>query len=309
MKILIIQPKGFSHISFTVTEQHLSKIKEVGPGVVVVVASDPQDVAYHVPSSEVMVGVFRFLPSIKEAKQLKWVHGLGAGADALSPEIINAPVLVSNSSGVAAVPIAEHILGFILLFTKQFYTTFRNQHQKKWEKQKLTELRGKTVLIVGLGHVGKEASRILSCLGARVLAVDKKNSEELNEMLPLADFVVICLPLTKETHHLFSREKFNRMKPTAVLMNIGRGAIVNEKELIEALLQKTIAGAALDVQETEPLPPDSPLWAMENVVITPHHSPSSEKYMDRAIDLFCLNLQAYLKGERLPNLIDKTAGY
>ena len=307
MKILIIQPRGFSHVSFT--EQHLSKMREVEPGVVVVLASDPQEVARHIPSSEVMVGIFHLLPSIKEAKQLKWVHGLGAGADALSPEIINAPVLVSNSSGVAATPIAEHILGFILLFTKQFYTTFRNQQQKKWERQKLTELRGKTILIVGLGHIGREASRILSCLGARVLTVDKKNSQELDEMLPHADFVVICLPLTKETYHLFSREKFSLMKPTAVLLNIGRGAIVNEKELIEALLQKTIAGAALDVQETEPLPQDSPLWAMENVVITPHHSPSSDKYIDRAVEQFCTNLRAYVKGEPLPNLVDKTAGY
>ena len=128
-------------------------------------------------------------------------------------------------------------------------------------------------------------------------------------MLPLADFVVICLPLTKETHHLFSREKFNCMKPTAVLINIGRGAIVHEKELIEALENKVIAGAALDVQETEPLPPDSPLWDMENVVITPHHSGISEKYIGRAIDLFCLNLQAYVRGESLPSLVDKTAGY
>lgn len=307
MKILIIQPEGFSHLGFT--EEHLSKIREVSPGIDVVIASDPQEVAHHIPSSEVMVGIFRFLPSIKEAKQLKWVHGLGAGADALSPEIINAPVLVSNSSGVAAIPIAEHILGFILLFTKQFYTTFRNQQQKKWERQKLTELRDKTILIVGLGHIGREAARILSNLCARVLAVDKKNSEELDEMLPLADFVVICLPLTKETYHLFSREKFRLMKLTAVLLNIGRGAIVNEKELIEALEQKTIAGAALDVQETEPLPQDSPLWAMENVVITPHHSPSSDKYTDRAVEQFCTNLRAYVKGEPLPNLVDKTKGY
>jgi phosphoglycerate dehydrogenase-like enzyme len=197
----------------------------------------------------------------------------------------------------------------VLSYFSQNNFIFQNQQQKKWERQKLTELRGKTILILGLGHIGREASRILSCLGAQVLAVDKKNSEELDEMLPLADFVVICLPLTKETHHLFSREKFNRMKPTAVLINVGRGAIVNEKELLSALLQKTIAGAALDVQETEPLPQDSPLWAMENVVITPHHSASSDAYTDRAVEQFCTNLRAYVKGEPLPNLIDKTAGY
>ena len=319
MNILIIRHKGLGHLDLK--EEHLLKIKEVKPGIEITVAQDAAEAAPHLPQAEVMVGVFHLLPPIKEAVNLKWVHGLGAGADGLEPAIVNSPILVSNSSGVAAIPIAEHILAFLLIFTKKLYITFANQRRKNWERQSLTELRGKTILIVGLGHIGKESARLLSCMGAKVLAIDQagkekpdfvetlKTKEEFNELLPLADFVVICVPLTKETHHLFGREKFKQMKPTAVLVNIGRGAIVKEKELIDALEKKVIAGAALDVQEIEPLPQDSPLWGMENVIITPHHSPSSEKYMDRAINLFCENLKAYLKGERLPNLIDKERGY
>jgi len=318
MKILLIEPQNR-----TITKEQEAQIQSVNSDIElkVVSASDSKEMIEHVSEAEIVVGVFRSLLSVKEAKNLKWVHGLGAGMDALSKEIINSSILVSNSSGVAAISIAEHILAFLLIFTRKLYVTFVNQQHKNWEKQNLTEVYGKTVLIIGLGHIGKESARLLSCMGARVLAIDQagkekpdfveilKTKEEFNELLPLADFVVICAPLTKETHHLFGKEKFEQMKPTAVLVNIGRGAIVNEQELIDALENKFIAGAALDVVEEEPLPKESPLWGMENVVITPHHSPSSERYMERAIDLFCENLKAYLAGEKLPTLVDKSAGY
>lgn len=318
MKILLIELQDR-----TITKEQEAKIKSVNSEIELKIVSgaDSKEMTKHIVEAEIAVGVFRSIPPVKEAQNLRWVHGLGAGMDALSPEIINSSILVSNSSGVAAIPIAEHILAFLLIFTKKLYITFTNQQHKNWEKQNLTELYGKTILIVGLGHIGKESARLLSCMGARVLAIDQagkekpdfveilKTKEGFAELLPLADFVVICAPLTKETHHLFGKEKFKQMKSTAVLVNIGRGAIVNEQELIDALENKVIAGAALDVTEEEPLPKESPLWGMENVVITPHHSPSSERYMDRAIDLFCVNLKAYIKEEKLPNLVDKSAGY
>lgn len=128
-------------------------------------------------------------------------------------------------------------------------------------------------------------------------------------MLPKADFVVIAAPYTKETHHWFGMREFRRMKRSAVLINIARGAIVHEKELIAALKKKIIAGAGLDVAEEEPLSPKSPLWSMENVIITPHHSGLSEKYMDRAIELLCKNLKAFLAGKKLVTGVDKSRGY
>jgi len=134
-------------------------------------------------------------------------------------------------------------------------------------------------------------------------------AQELIGFLSRADFVVLCLPYTKNTHHFINQNRLSAMQPHAVLLNIGRGGVVDEQALIKALKEKKIGGAALDVTEQEPLPKDSPLWDMENVVITPHHSGISEKYMDRATDIFCANLKAYLKGERLPNQVDKQKGY
>src|SRR6185503_9960075 len=128
-------------------------------------------------------------------------------------------------------------------------------------------------------------------------------------MLPHADFVVITLPHTPETHHLFNAEKFKRMKKSAVVINIGRGGIIHEADLVEALKAGDIAGAGLDVTETEPLPNYSPLWDMENVMITPHHSGLSHKYMDRAIDLLCKNIKAYLAKKPLLTEVDKKLGY
>lgn len=166
------------------------------------------------------------------------------------------PIIISNSSGIHATPIAEHIVGFMLIFTRGFYRTFQNQQKRVWKKDEtISELRGKTVLIVGLGDIGMEAARLAYTFGARVLAVTRSRKEkpafvdelrigdDLDKMLPKADFVAICLPYTKETHHLFDMKKFRLMKPSAVLINIGRGGIVHEKELIEALRKRIIGGA------------------------------------------------------------------
>ena len=210
----------------------------------------------------------------------------------------------------------------MLMFTRGFYHTFRNQARRVWEKKNdISELRGKIVLIAGLGDIGREAARLAHAFGCRVIAVSRsgkdkpsfvaelKAADKLLTMLPQADFVVIAAPYTRETHYWFAMREFRRMKKTAVLINIARGAIINEKDLIVALRKKLIAGAGLDVTEEEPLLPTSQLWAMENAIITPHHSGLSEKYMDRAMERFCLNLKAFLKGERLPNLVDKKRGY
>jgi len=191
-----------------------------------------------------------------------------------------------------------------------------------WGKDEtLSELRGKTVLIVGLGDIGMEAARLANCFGARILAIARSKKKKpafvselrtasyLDVLLPKSDIVVICLPHTNDTHHLFDKTKFALMKSTAILMNIGRGGIIHEKELIDALRRKQIAGAALDVTEQEPLSANSPPWDMENMIITPHHSGLSEKYMDRAVDLFCENLKLFLKGKKLRTEVDKKRGY
>ena len=323
MKILLIKTEGT--IPLLVKEKHLEKIRNVDKGIKVTVVSslDKQEIARQLKDADIIAGIEPVVPSIKNSKNLKLIHVFSAGVEGvLTPEVVRSKVIVTNSSGIHAIPIAEHVLGFMLIFTRKLYDTFQKQQKKIWERnQHITELRGKTVLIVGLGHIGTEVARLSSLLGAKVLAVknDINNkpdfvesiyrSNQLEKVLPMADFIILCLPLTPNTHHLFDMKKFKLMKKSSVLINIGRGGWVNEKELIEALEEKIIGGVALDVTEEEPLPQTSKLWDMKNVVVTPHHSGWSEKYMDRGIDIFCTNLKAYLTHKLLPNLVDKKRGY
>lgn len=299
-------------------------LKRVSKKVEVVVIQS-EELETYILDADILAGFPMHLEAvdIKRAKKLKWMHSFSAGVDrVLTAELVRSPIIVSNSSGIHATPIAEHVIGFMLLFTRGFVTTFRNQQKHVWEKRgELVELRGKTVLVVGLGHIGSEVARLAYAFGARVLAISQSTKEKppfvdtlktgasLDALLAKADFVVLSLPHTKETHHLFNKTTFKRMKQSAALINIGRGGLINEDDLIEALKKKIIGGAALDVTEEEPLPEESPLWDMGNVAITPHHSGLSEKYMERAIDLLCLNLKAFLTGKLLPNVIDKRKGY
>lgn len=332
MKILLIKTEGMKPL--LIYEKHLEKVRSVDKSIKVTAVSslDKQEIAKQIKDVNIIAGSPYVIPKIKEAKKLKWIQAFSAGVEkVLTPEIIKSKVIVSNSSGIHATPIAEHVIGFMLIFTRKFYDTFKKQQKKNWQRnQDLTELKGKTVLIVGLGHIGIGVARLANCFGSHVIAVrqniknkpstnsvlDKPNfvsklyaKQQLDNVLPKADFVVLSLPLTHETHHLFDMKKFKLMKKSAVIINIGRGSLINEKDLIKALEQKIIGGAGLNVTEEEPLSQKSKLWEMENVVITPHHSGWSEKYMDRAIDLFCVNFRAYLKGKKLPNLVDKTRGY
>lgn len=303
---------------------HLDAVRKIaGKKADIVVTADRNEAAAHIADAEVLACFPLTIPPLAGAKNLKWLHSFSAGVDrVLTPETARMPMMITNSSGIHATPIAEHLIGFMLIFTRGFYKTFKNQQKRIWRKDEtISELQGKTVLIVGLGDIGFETARLARAFGARVLAIARGKKERpdfvdelktgayLDKMLSLADFIAICLPHTKETHRLFNMSKFKLMKKTAIVMNIGRGGIINEKELIEALRQKIIGGAALDVTEEEPLPKTSPLWRMENVIITPHHSGLSEKYMDRAIELFCKNLRLFQNGGLLFNEVNKKRGY
>ena len=307
--------------AFELEERFLQKLKEAAPGVHITATAELQ---HDLSEYEIIAGFPAFMPDISEAKNLKWIHSFSAGMDkVLTPEIINSKILASNSAGIHATPIAEHVLGFLLMFTRGFLSALRSQLRHEWKgEEDVGELRGKIILIVGLGHIGEEVARLASVFGANIIATVRNPRDEvpanisrletadhLDGLLPEADFVVITAPLTTENQWLFNKDKFKLMKPSAVIINIGRGQIINEADLIEALRNKTIAGAGLDVTETEPLPVDSPLWDMENVFITAHYSGLSEKYMERAIDRFCLNLKVFLEGKELPNLVDKSLGY
>ena len=312
---------GHPHI---VTDSHIAQIKNAGGAeTVIVLAGDRNEAEPHVEDADIIAGFPATIPDVSNALRLTWVHSFSAGVDrVLTPYVKESDIILSNSSGIHATPIAEHLIGFMLIFTRGFYRTFQNQQKHEWGKdESLGELRGKRVLIAGAGEIGMETARLAAAFGARVSAITRSRKEkpafieemgvtaDLDAMLSDADFVVIALPHTDETHHFFDSSKFRVMKPTAVIMNIGRGGIINEQDLIAALNEKRLFGAALDVTEQEPLPAESPLWDMEHVIITPHHSGLSDQYMNRAIALFTKNLYAFLAGKPLPTQVDKRLGY
>lgn len=274
--------------------------------------------------AEVIYG-FRFPKNmIARAPKLKWVQVMSAGVDRfLDDEFRQSSVMMTNVSGIHATPISEIVLGLMLMFVKQAPLCFQLKQEKQWQRFMPTVLRAKTVGIVGLGSIGREVARLAKAFGMRVVATRRSAKrvmraryvdillprEQLPRLLSESDFVVLSLPFTSETNKLIGEKELRTMKPTAYLINIARGSIVDEEVLIRALNEHWIAGAGLDVFSTEPLPPDSRLWEFPNVIFSPHIAGGMEDYNIRATELFCENLRRYLGGKNLLNVIDKKKGY
>jgi phosphoglycerate dehydrogenase-like enzyme len=272
----------------------------------------------------------RFSPEdLAAAKQLKWLHLSSAGAThVLFPEMIASDVVVTNSRGLHAVPIAEHVLGVMIILARQLHAAYREQLEGRWGRQAMfalyptfMELSGATVGIIGLGSIGLAIAERAKALGMRVLANKRSGGaqpacvdellgpHDLPTLLQSSDFVVIAAPLTPETQGLIGEAELRLMKPTAYILNIGRGAIIQESVLIRALEEKWIAGAGLDVTEVEPLPAESELYRLPNVFLTPHYSGFRSNYWQHALTIFKPNLEKFLRGEQLTNVVDKQAGY
>lgn len=258
------------------------------------------------------------------APRLQWIQLTSAGADRLlNSGFVEEGVMVTTVSGLHATPIGEFVLTAMLMFAKGAPKSMRAQLRHEWARFAPTELYGKTVGVVGMGHIGTEVGRLAKAFGCRVIGTRRSATEryatpeadeimpasELNRLLAESDYVVLSMPLTPETRDMIGEAELRAMKPTAVLVNIARGAVVVESALAQALREGWIAGAALDVFEREPLPPGSPFWDMENVIVTPHVSGGTEIYNQRAVAIFADNLRRYLAGEPLRNVVDPTRGY
>ena len=256
------------------------------------------------------------------ADKLRWVHVAGAGVDAvLFPELVESAVTVTNSRGVFDRSIAEYVLGLMLLFAKGFHRSLEFQRQRKWAHRETEMLAGKRLLVVGAGPIGRMIARQARCLGMETSAVARAerpededfgqvfSSERLAEALPDADYVAIAAPLTEQTRGMFGTGQFERMKPGARLINVGRGPIVEEPALVGALREGRIAGAALDVFSEEPLPEDSPLWEMPQVVVSPHMSGDFVGWHEALGELFVENFRRWQQGNDLLNVVDKERGY
>jgi phosphoglycerate dehydrogenase-like enzyme len=315
---------GFSEDELS--SQDLAYIKELAPDRQTLVTTEQQVIEQHLDEIEIAVKAFP-QALLARAPKLRWFQQWGAGADWLldHPEVAASNLIVTSGSGIHAIPISEHILALLFAFGRALPTAFRLQMQHRWQSpeswETLFELSGKTMLLVGVGAIGERTAQIASALGVRVLGVRRDpatgatgvaamyHPDELLQLLPQADFVVLTVPLTEETHHLFGEQELRTMKKTAYLINIGRGGTIDEPALVRALQQGWIAGAGLDVFAEEPLPPDSPLWGMENVIVTAHYAGATPHYHERAMKIFLDNLRRYVAGEPLRNVVDKTLGY
>ena len=279
------------------------------------------------------------LPAPEAAPALQWVQAHSAGVDSLirHPLFLRAeqagrPIALTTAAGVHGPNISEYVLMMMLAFAHRLHRAFEMKQRRVWSNDRLSflpaELHGATAGIIGYGGIGREVARRCQAFGMRVLAmrhsgrhvparenplpqsgVEFVAREDLRDLLSASDYVVLAVPLSPQTWHMIDRDAIACMKPNAVLVNIGRGDVVDEAALIDALRERRIGGAALDVFHQEPLPADSPLWRLDNVILTPHIAGITPKYDERAGALFAENLRRYTTGEPLLNRVDFARGY
>lgn len=265
------------------------------------------------------------------APRLRWLALPSAGADHILRTGIpqqHPDLIVTTANGVHAIPIAEFAFSMMLMWSRHWPTLAAYQTQSHWATRpewvslRGTELHGATLGVLGLGAIGRQVARYGKAFGMRVLATRRTQTDapdpdadqlvplnQISEVLRVADYLVIALPSTRETYHLIGADQLAQMKHTAFLVNIARGNIIDEEALVAALEHHTLGGAGLDVTEREPLPPESPLWRMDNVIIAPHISGATNRYSSRFTDLFLDNLERYQRGQRLRNIVDPARGY
>ena len=275
--------------------------------------------------AEVVYGWVHHFPKnlLSRTPRLKWIQTMSAGVDRMPEDIMKSPVRVANASGLHGTPMAEVVLQMMLMFAKDAPSCFQMKQRKEWKRYTPKVLRGQTVGILGLGAIGKEIARLCKAFGMTVLGIHRSSTDgesypnvdrvysrdQLHQFLAASDFVVIAMPLTRETKGMISEGELRSMKPGAYLINVARGAIVNEAVLIRALEEKWIAGAGLDVFVDEPLPPESRFYHLPNVIFSPHISGEMPDYELRATEVFCENLRRYLQGEPFLHEVDKSKGY
>ncbi len=263
---------------------------------------------------------------VRRAPGLRWVQATSAGAGEklgtarLRREELDR-VLLTTASGVHATPLAEFCLFGLLAFTKSLPRLLSDQEQRRWDHYPTRELKGKTILIVGLGKIGLEVARLAHCFGMRTVGLKRRvgeglpnvdevrDSGDLKQVVPHADAVIVTLPSTDDTQGMIDKETIHLMNRDCIFVNVGRGSVVDEDALIEALTEERIRGAVLDVFREEPLPPDSRLWELPNVLISPHTAALAEAENERIVRLFIENLSRYLDGAPLLNRVDPEGHY
>lgn len=301
-----------------------------GDRIALAFAAGPE-LARALPDAEVVVAQGLGDDELALAQRLRWLSSWAAGVERVArPALLSRGIVLSNASGVHGPNIAEHLLAMILMFTRAMPRLHRAQLARRWERNLASradgpgELTGKTLLIVGLGRIGEALAVRARPFGVRIVAVKHDPStrhdagvavdelvgmDALDEVLGRADHVCLTVPLTHDTHHLIDARRLALLRAGAYLYNIARGPVIDQAALVDALRGGRLAGAGLDVFEHEPLPEDSPLWDLDNVILTPHVAGVTPHYFERAAALFADNLDRFLAGQPLRNVYDPVRGY
>ncbi len=290
-----------------------------------------KDVEEHIRDAEIFFGWSLRGDQFRAAKKLRWIHSTAAAVHQLmSPELRASNVIVTNARSVHGPVVAEHAIALMFALAKRLPAAVRYQQQQVWAQEQIayqpprpSELAGSTLGLIGYGAIGTEIARSAVALGMRVLVVRRHPQkasvvelgfetcglDRLDEVIAQSDFLVLAAPLTEKTRHIINAERLARMKPGVYLINVSRGALIDEAALTDALRNRRIGGAALNVFDHEPLPAGSPLWELDNLLITPHTAATSDKMWERHYALIKENLRRYLAGEPLLGLVDKQVGY
>lgn len=308
MRLVAITPPSF---------EPLDALRREAPDIEIIASEDLQQLHAAVPAAEVILLAprhGRLLTDLwRDLSSTKWVHSLGAGVEALPFDLLRrSEIVVTNGRGLYADALAEFAVAAMLYFARDLRRLLRNQDSRAWEPFTVERVEGKTAGIIGYGGIGQAVGRRAEAMGMRVLPVRRRQEfgdPTVDEVVAEADYLILATPLTAATHHLLNRERLGTMKPGSVLINVSRGSVVDEPALVELLRDRKIRGAALDVFETEPLPPDHPFWTLDNVLLSPHGADRTADSHERAMAFFIENLRRYERGESLENVVDKEEGY
>jgi D-3-phosphoglycerate dehydrogenase len=308
------------HDQFPIGDDLLATVRRTAPQAKVVLATRDQLISA-LADAEVFYG-WHSPEVFAHAPKLRWIQSTAAGLDKLlTPEVVARGLTITNASGVHASAVAETAWALTLTIARGLHTYVRQQDKHVWQWTTLHDMFGGTAGIIGLGGIGRQYARVARALDMRVIAVDPHPTakpadvaelwamDRLPELLRQSDVVLVSCPYTPETHYLIDRDRLALMKPTAILVNIARGGIVDEAALGDALRSGRLDGAGLDVTEVEPLPADSPLWDAPNLVLSPHCGGVSSHRVRKLIEFFCENLRRYQAGQPLLNLVDQRRGY
>ena len=318
---------GFS--LWNLTDERADELRTIFPDIEFINVHDLESLAGEIRDADALCSM-RITPELfRAAKELKWIHSVAAGIGGLMiPEVLASDVFITNARGIFSTAVAEHTLGMILAFSRRLIDCYRHQQSHDWAqealwkaKPEMGEISGKTLGIIGYGSIGREIAKRARAFGMIILAVKNDSSagteyadgvfslSQRCEVLRESDFVVLALPHTPKTKYVMGEMEFQAMKPTAFLINIARGKLVDEEALLRALRHRRIAGAGLDVFATEPLPPHHPLWDEPLVLITPHTAGLFPEFWPKSLALLADNIRRFQAGETLINLVDKRRGY